>query len=226
MAEDTRLPLVRPVPKGGDWRGNALIGGSWENEMMLAPGFLDAGNILVEYWKAHRPDDTLALPILYNLRHGIELALKIAIRDAAACARRDGIVDAKWERDELDQRLGRTHKIGSLAEELNECLALLKGIAGTDNGQLDVDTKEVLDSLHNLDESGQAFRYSVVKTGSGKHRKLAPARPDVQYVDLEHIAGVLYEVGVLVFGGVCSVLEQYRDRQQANRDAQFGPAGA
>jgi hypothetical protein len=218
MAEDTRLPLVRPVPEGGDWRGNALIGGSWEKEMMLASGFLDAGNILVEYWKAHRPDDTLVLPILYNLRHGIELALKIAIRDAAACARRDGIVDAKWDCDGLDQRLSKTHKIGPLAEELNECLALLKGITGTDDAQLDVDTKEVLDSLHNLDKSGQAFRYSVVKTGSGKHHKFAPARPDVQYVDLEHIAGVLHEVGVLVIGGVCSVLEQYRDWQQASSD--------
>ena len=43
--------------------------------------------------------------------------------------------------------------------------------------QLPPDTREVLAGLHELDASGQALRYSAVKTGTGKNRKLVPARP-------------------------------------------------
>jgi hypothetical protein len=47
----------------------------------------------VERWKAGRRNDAIVIPIIYNYRHGIELALKAGIREAAACLRGDGVAD-------------------------------------------------------------------------------------------------------------------------------------
>jgi hypothetical protein len=121
--------LLQPVPAGGDWRGNAIIGGSWEDDGALAVGYLEAGDILVEHWKSHGPNDGLALPIFANYRHAIELALKDAIRDAAACVRREGVLDPKLHPDELNRRLAGTHAIGALVDELNGCLVRQPPIA-------------------------------------------------------------------------------------------------
>lgn len=213
MTEEKGNLLLQPVPVGGDWQGNAIIGGSREDDGAMAAGFLEAGDILVEHWKSRGPNDLLALPIFANYRHGIELALKDAIRDAAACVWRDGVLDPRLHPDELDRRLAGTHAIGALVDELNGCLGRLQ--VGSENQQLDPDTLEVLDSLHALDEKGQAFRYSTVKTGKGKHVKLVQARPDHQHVDLVTTATALHDACVLVLYGVTGLLDEYREYQQA-----------
>ncbi len=205
-----RRGLFEPVPEGGDWRGNAMIGGPWEDDATLAAGFLEAADILVEHWCA-RPTDTLVVPIFLNYRHGIELALKDAIRSGAKCLRRDQHNDPAIQRHVLEQRLMRTHSIGELASTLNGYLGCLR--LG-DDSRLDPDTQEALDSLHALDANGQAFRYSTVKTGSGKNTKIVPARPDLQHVNLPATAQALHDAGTLVLQGVSTQLYVYEEYQQ------------
>jgi hypothetical protein len=210
----TGTPLLQPVPPGGDWRNTVIIGGASEDDSILAQGFLDAADILVEHWKNHRPDDTLVLPILNNYRHGIELGLKVAIRDAAARLREDGAADTDLQPSALDDELSRTHSIGDLVRKLNACLGRLQ--LGPDS-QLPADTMDVLESLHALDESGQALRYSTIKTGRGNARRLVPARAAEQQFDLESVAAALSDAGTLVADGISGVLEQYAESQQAMR---------
>jgi len=166
MTDDDTSSLLQPVPLGGDWRNTAIIGGRGENDSVLAMGFLEAAGILVDHWKARRPNDLLALPILALYRHAIELGLKDGIRAAAACLRADGAGESDLQPEAVENRLSGTHSVGKLVAELNTCLSRLE--LGPDN-QLPADTIEVLNSLHLLDQSGQTFRYSTVKTGSGKH---------------------------------------------------------
>ena len=177
--------------------------------MPLGFGFLDAADILFEHWKQHRPDDLLVLPILYNYRHGIELTLKRAVRDAVYCARREG-VSSWWDTDEeVDSRLN-THKIADLVRHLEECLGRLPGLQGSGNAQLDPDVSEVLAGLHTLDETGQHLRYTTVRTGRGKYARLVPARADQQYVDVEYVAQALRDAGTTILG-VSAMLYEYRD---------------
>ncbi|TDD34215.1 hypothetical protein E1287_17115 [Actinomadura sp. KC06] len=81
-------PLLRPVAEDGDWRDTAIIG-YLEGDGALAAGYLDAAQVLVDHWNAHRPADHRVLSALNLLRHGIELALGPGPRSrrAYACRR-------------------------------------------------------------------------------------------------------------------------------------------
>ena len=219
MPADDADPLLRPVAAEDDWHNTAIVGGDRENDSALAMGYLEAADVLVEYWKSHRPDDLLALPILANYRHGIELALKDEIRDAATCVRSDGHQDPGLDPKTLDNWLASTHSIGHLVERLDSYLGRLN--LGTEN-QLPVDTREILDGLHALDASGQTLGYSTVKTGTGKNLKLVPPRPDQTHFDLPGVAAALHDAGVLVLHGVSGVLYQYAELQAAMRQ-EYGP---
>jgi hypothetical protein len=135
---------------------------------------------------------------------------KDGIRAAAACLRADGAGESDLQPEAVENRLSGTHSIGKLVAELNTCLSRLE--LGPDN-QLPADTIEVLNSLHLLDQSGQTFRYSTVKTGSGKHRKLLRARPDQHHFDLGAVAATLQDAASLVLHGVSGVLEQCAEWQ-------------
>jgi hypothetical protein len=80
--------LLSSDPDDGNWRNRAIIGGPWENDSSLALGFFELADAAVERWKAGHRNDTIVIPIIYNYRHGIELALKDEIREAATCLRR------------------------------------------------------------------------------------------------------------------------------------------
>ena len=153
MTDNQGPSLFRPVPEGGDWHANALLGGDWEADMPLGYGFLDAADILLEQWKQHRPDDLLVLPILYNYRHGIELTLKRTIDEAIYCARRAG-VSSWWDTNEEVEKRLYTHKIADLVRYLNECLNNLPGFQGDEDAQLGQYATDVLADLHAIDETG------------------------------------------------------------------------
>jgi len=205
----TQKPLLRPVAEDSDWRDTAIIG-YFEDDGTLAAGYLDAAQVLVDHWRAHRPFDHLVLPALNLLRHGIELALKDQIREAAARVRADGITEPDLTTEAVDRRLSMTHSISDLVTELNTCLGLLN--LGT-NDKLPDDTMEVLESLHLLDEKGQTLRYSTVKVGKGKNSKLVPARPEQQAFDFPAVAATLHNAGTLILYGVSGVLGEYEDYQ-------------
>lgn len=145
---------------GDDWRNTAIIGGPWESDSSLAMGFFEIANIAVERWKAGRRNDAIVIPIIYNYRHGIELALKEEIRQAAACLRDDGVTDPGVQVDEVNNWVSATHSIEELVNRLTELIDQLD--LGPDQ-QLPAETRDVLTKLHVLDQHGQAFRYSAVK---------------------------------------------------------------
>ncbi|MEU8308968.1 hypothetical protein AB0C84_35940 [Actinomadura sp. NPDC048955] len=203
-------PLLRPVVEDGDWRNTAIIG-YLDNDGALAAGYLDAAQVLVDHWNAHRPADHLVLPALNLLRHGIELALKDQVREAAARLRADGIDDPDLTPEAVDRRLSTTHSISGLVTELNNYLGQLQ--LGT-NDKLPADTTEVLQSLHLLDETGQTLRYSTVKIGKGKNSKLVPARPEQQAFDFPAVATALHNAGTLILYGVSGVLGEYEEYQR------------
>jgi hypothetical protein len=194
----------------GDWRSTAIIGGPWESDGSLAFGFFKLADIAVERWKSGHRNDAIVIPIIYNYRHGIELALKEEIREAAACLRRDGVSDPGAQADEVDQWLSEIHSIEQLVNRLTKLLGQLKLGPGQ---QLPAETLAVLRKLHVLDHNGQAFRYSAVKTGPHGQRVLERVRPGQQQFDLVAVAEALRDAGTMVLDGVSGVLGAYSDYQ-------------
>lgn len=106
----------------GDW--NACIGKQGE-EINYVEGYLDAAQLLVDTLiekKLFGSRDTLAMPILYNARHGLELALKYVLRELARigmAAEREGAPDhdlqAYWQHLS-GQRIGDSACRSQLAE--------------------------------------------------------------------------------------------------------------
>jgi hypothetical protein len=203
---------------GDDWRNTAIIGGPWESDGSLAMGFFEIANIAVERWKAGRRNDAIVIPIIYNYRHGIELALKEEIRQAAACLRDDGVADPGVQVKEVNNWVSATHSIEELVNRLTELIDQLDLGPGQ---QLPAETRDVLTKLHVLDQHGQAFRYSAVKTGPRGARALERVRPGQQRFDIVAVAEALHEAGTIVLYGVSGVLGDYSDYQADMRyDAQ------
>jgi hypothetical protein len=64
--------------------------------------------------------------------------------------------------------------------------------------------------LHDLDTSGQTFRYSTVKEkGPDGRKRRVPARPDEKSFDLVATAAALSGAGNLILNGVSGVLDSY-----------------
>lgn len=87
----------------------------------------------------------------------------------------------------------------------------MKLLARRNLEKLPEETLDVLRSLHEADESGEAFRYSTLKQGKGKDPR--PARPDRQHVDIVGLAKHLSDAFQLLSGGVLTVLDEYRQWQ-------------
>jgi len=202
--------LVSPGANRGNWRNTAVIGGPWESDGALALGFFEVADIAVERWKAGHRNDATVVSIIYNYRHGIELALKAGVRQAAACLRVDGIADTDVQADEVDQWMSSTHSIAQLVNRLAGLLGQLQLGPGQ---QLPVETRDFLSKLHLHDHGGQAFRYSAVKTGPRGARVLERVRPGEQRFDIVAVAEALRDAGTMVLHGVSGVLGEYSDYQ-------------
>ena len=205
----------------GDWRNTAIIGGPWENDSSLAVGFFELAEIAVERWKAGHRNDAIVIPIISSYRHGIELALKEEIREAAACLCWDGVTGPDTEAEEVNQWLSATHSIEQLVNRLTKLLSQLK--LGP-HQQLPAETLDLLGKLHVLDQNGQAFRYSAVKTGSRGRRVLERVRPGQQQFDLVAVAEALHDAGTMLLYGVSGVLDAYSDYQADMADWYGGEA--
>jgi hypothetical protein len=202
--------LVPPGANGGDQRNTAIIGGPWESDGALALGFFEVADIAVKRWKSGRRNDLTVVPIIYNYRHGIELALKAGIRQAAACLRVDGVMDPDVQASEVDQWMSKTHSIEQLVNRLTGLLGRLQLGPGQ---QLPAETRDFLSKLHLLDHDGQAFRYTAVKTGPRGAPALERVRPGEQRFDIVAVAEALHDAGTMVLHGVSGVLGEYSDYQ-------------
>ncbi|MER6149346.1 hypothetical protein ABZ669_30630 [Streptomyces hirsutus] len=207
----TRLPLRR-----SEWDSIAVLGGAEEDDLDLALGYLEAGAILASHWIRTGANDALPVPIYYQYRHAIELALKWNLRLAAACLRRDGV---SVPPEELDSFLTTSHAIAHLADRLNQYLGRLMP---PPNDRIDPATQDTLDWLHQLDEKGQTFRYSTVKGGKGQG--LVRARPNQQRVDFDADVRRLHDAAWMLYAGCSGVLDAHAENQAeyyAECDAEY-----
>jgi hypothetical protein len=206
-------PMFRPVEAGGNWHLNAVVERHSDHE--IATGFAEAANVIVEFWIRKGPNDLLFEPLVLNQRHALELVVKAAIRESAALLRADGHVDSNVSQAELDKWLAREakHNLHRLAHRLDE---LLKRLG---EEKLPPETHRVLMSIHELDPTGETFRYAKVNGPDGTFqdapRPLLSLATDLQaHVDIVAMHAQFKSAFNLLSGGVMTVLELISEYQR------------
>lgn len=207
------MDVFKPVEPGGNWHQNAIVARHQDYE--IAIGFAEVADLIVEHWKARGAFDLLFEPLVFNHRHALELVLKAAIRQSAACLRADGHNDKKVDRNEVEIWLTTkaSHNLHKLSVRLDELLHRLELEA------LPKDTQSVLLSIHQLDPGGDAFRYAKVKGPGGSlvdaPRPLLSGPDDLQaHVDVVAMHEHFRSAFNLLSGGVMSELQVFADYQQ------------
>jgi len=158
----------------GEW--NACIGIQGE-EFNYVAGYLEAAQILAETVidrKLTGSRDTLAMPILYNVRHGLELALKYVLRafvDFGMAKPREGQADhnilAYWEHL-------KAQSVGDRASrEQIDALA------------------PFVTSLFQIDENGQELRYFETQDGERSLNDLAVVNLPLIRKSVEQLSDIL-----------------------------------
>jgi hypothetical protein len=203
-----------PVAPGDDWCRNA-VQPMREDDAWLGFGFISAADALIEHWVEHGPNDGHLMPIILTYRHGLELLLKAAIRDASACLRREGNQDRTVSRQAIDDWLARDagHSLQQLANRLDAYLDRL------DEDRLPMDTHDVLTSLHTLDPRGDTFRYATTWDKAAQRYVPSP-RPLASHIDVVAMGKQFGAAASLIGGGVLTVLDLIREHQdEMLRDA-------
>ncbi|GGV54982.1 hypothetical protein GCM10010245_87040 [Streptomyces spectabilis] len=195
----------------------AVYGGSIEDDLVIAGGYLRVAGIAAEHWSQHGPDDSLPVPILYNYRHSVELSLKWLIRTAARIIRAEGYdtrgmnlspqkVDAKLRQD--------SHSIKKLAERLNTCLGLITDLQPPEN-RIDDESMTTLLWLDDQDETGETYRYATVGRGASSQ----PARPHQTNINFYEEVNRLHHLASLLQGGYSSHLHEFGQQLAEYRQA-------
>lgn len=113
-------------------------------------GNMRAAELLISACESDRYESaTLVYPILYNYRHGIELALKLIISKFGEYA---SVEVGDCEHHNL-WKLWRVYK------------GIVLELGSDDDNTLAV-VEQVIKDFHDLDKSGQAFRYADAKHGT------------------------------------------------------------
>jgi hypothetical protein len=177
--------------------------GYYNGDTGLAQGFAEAAEATFSVWQCQaRSNDRLLPPIAYNYRHALELALKEAIRQAAACRQLNGDADPGLTPQALEAHFKQKqrHRLGPLAQQLARLLADLN------LDELPPDTMRLLHSLHQLDPTGEAFRYEGHLKTSASH------------VDVTRLIERFRATFDIIHGGVLAELDQYADFLQEVRE--------
>jgi hypothetical protein len=141
---------------------------------LYAAGFKQSAETLLEHIRSTGHDqDFLVYPIVYNLRHAVELLLKQVIRAGHYLIDQPG--------DFPDG-----HRLNNLWAT---CKPVLKRIWPNDPAYATVET--TIKKLCELDPEGEAFRYPVTSKKSGR---LPTVDTDLRYLDL----GALVEDAIVV----------------------------
>ncbi|MDH6463102.1 hypothetical protein M2302_003287 [Micromonospora sp. A200] len=206
------------VPAGADWHHNAVVGDLTSDDAVIAYGFRRMADIAVENWITRGPDDGLFLPIVYTYRHAIELLLKQALREAWECLDHDGHPQPTLTRRNkpvaADTWLA-THDLNELAAQLDACFAVLSMHAA--DKTMAPDVAKTIGELHELDPSGDAFRYSQVRKPTASTFRLhrapdASGRVPVEQVNIVQLREVCGNVITYLLGAV-DYLTMYREDQ-------------
>jgi hypothetical protein len=189
--------LLDSLSAAGRWRDLAWVG-YYNGDAGLAQGFAEAAEAIFAAWKSGpRSNDRLLPPLAYNYRHALELALKQAIRQAAARLRFDGDDDPGLAPEALEIyfKQKQRHRLDPLARQLAGMLAKLR------LDELPPDTMRLLAQLHQLDPTGESFRYD------------GQLRTNARQVDVGRLVELFRATFCIVHDGVLAVLDQYADFQ-------------
>jgi hypothetical protein len=207
--------LFHPVQPSEDWRPNTVIGIGWlEDDTSLALGFAELAKIGIKDILSNGPLDFLVVPIIFNYRHALELVLKDAIRMAAGIVRKDREaygqpISRRLLASRLEADLSRRemHALGRLLDKLMYLLA------EADMEPLPSETVKTIRQLHELDESGQTFRYSMVRADGDIAGEMRPARPDEIHIDVVQLAERLNAAFDLIHGELLPTLLEIQAEQ-------------
>lgn len=158
---DLLTPTAARWPKKGDrlllpaknWeKGASFPDNELARHVYIWDGYMSAGQLLVDMSVGSRPDrQVLIYPILYNYRHGLELAMKWVIERYGRYAN----VEIEPNRDHDLWKLWRM------------CRAIIEDVGGPTEEEVPaLDAVELLvKDFHELDRSSLAFRYHSDKNG-------------------------------------------------------------
>lgn len=170
------------VLNDGDW--NACIGKQGD-ETNYVEGYLHAAQLLVDTLlekKLYGSRDTLAMPILYNARHGLELALKFILRElvtidmaTARAGADDHDLQAYWEHLSAQ-------KVGDRAcrDQLTEL-------------------KPFVESFMKKDIDGQELRYFENREGKQSLEELAVVNLPLMRAAIEELRDIVQRLMDRVF---------------------------
>jgi hypothetical protein len=184
--------LLSSLSDAEHFRDLAFVG-HYDGDAGLAEGFAEAAEAIFAAWQDQEwANDRLLLPIVHNYRRALELALKQAIRQAAECRQLSGD-DTELTAQALEAHFKQKqrHRLGPLAQQLAGMLAELN------LAQLPPDTLRLLQGLHQLDPTGEAFRYDGQLKTSASH------------VDVSRLVQRFRAAFGIVHGGVLTALYEH-----------------
>lgn len=162
--------------RDGEW--NACIGVQGD-ELNYVDGFLEAARILasaVIEQSLTGSRDSLAMPILYNARHGLELALKYVARALANL--------------EMARPVERTnHDILAYWSHLRDA-----NVADFEARELIKSLEPFVKSLDQIDDDGQELRYFETRDGDRSLGDLAVVNLPLIRASIEEMGGVLHNL--------------------------------
>lgn len=188
-ASDFRWPKKgdRLLRASNDWnKAVEFTEAPVERHVHIWTGYMRAGAALIDASEQEATDrHFLIYPILFNYRHGIELAMKWVIGQYGHYA------DVRLGADELD------HDLWKLWKACRKVIVEL-GSSGEADEALQA-VQQVIKDIHDLDKGAMAFRYSTNKGGIAIR---LPSHP----IDLQHLRDVMEAVDNF-FSGVDGELD-------------------
>ena len=175
----------RLMHESQDWnRGVDFSRDGISRHVFIWNGYMKAGELLIEACEEHNYErHSLIYPILFNYRHGIELAMKWVITQYGRYSTvQISIIEHHnlWKLWQICKQI--IIEVGSESEDISY-------------------VEQVIKDLHHLDNSAQAFRYSRDKNGD------LFTLPDGM-VDLQNIRAVMEGVSHF-FDGVDGQLDHH-----------------
>jgi hypothetical protein len=156
------------VPARSPERAGQIYEDGLTREVLMGDGYMRAGAALVERCLQDNDESHyLIYPILFNYRHGLELAIK-------------WVLD-RYGRHAAIEEFKRDHNLKSLWKV---CRQVIEEIGGPDSGgSLEV-VEGIVNEFHNIDPNSFAFRYA--KDTKGRLIKLP-----LHSIDLENVRDVM-----------------------------------
>ena len=178
---------------------HAIYGGIWSSEYSYINGYFYAAKILLD----EEPRDLLIYPILYTIRHLIELHLKAIVNIIYK------INDLKIELGEIKDYIKESLYTHSIKKLFNIFELRVKNIS---TNKFDNNIKNLIFELAEDDiESGEVFRYHISKDRTSKIE--IDNNPQMKKIELNELKEKLEKIHHYLIGvSMCLDCEYYQPR--------------